>query len=96
MRLQERTLAPCSFTANGVFLCVVPGLYPVSLRQMAELAEHKGFYSNPVRHRNKNKTRKSGPIFVPGQGFEPQFSDSESDVLPLDDPGIIPDTPEYI
>ena len=26
---------------------------------------------------------------VPGQGFEPQFSDSESDVLPLDDPGVI-------
>ena len=25
---------------------------------------------------------------VPGQGFEPQFSDAESDVLPLDDPGI--------
>lgn len=25
---------------------------------------------------------------VPGQGFEPQFSDSESDVLPLDDPGL--------
>lgn len=25
---------------------------------------------------------------VPGQGFEPQFSGSEPDVLPLDDPGI--------
>ena len=28
-------------------------------------------------------------LFVPGQGFEPQFSDSESDVLPLDDPGMM-------
>ena len=25
---------------------------------------------------------------VPGLGFEPRLSDSESDVLPLDDPGI--------
>lgn len=27
-------------------------------------------------------------FFVPGQGFEPQFPDSESGVLPLDDPGL--------
>ena len=27
-------------------------------------------------------------VSVPGQGFEPQFTDSESVVLPLDDPGV--------
>ena len=30
---------------------------------------------------------------TPGQGLEPQFSDPESDVLPLDDPGILPMNP---
>ncbi len=28
--------------------------------------------------------------FVPGLGFEPRYSASKADVLPLDDPGVIP------
>ena len=27
---------------------------------------------------------------VPGLGFEPKLADSESAVLPLDDPGVMP------
>ncbi len=38
--------------------------------------------------KQKNPAHTGRNIFVPGQGFEPQFSDSESDVLPLDDPGL--------
>gem|GEM_PF-1965394 len=36
----------------------------------------------------KNTATRWWPYFLaPGQGFEPQFSGSEPDVLPLDDPG---------
>ena len=32
---------------------------------------------------------------APGLGFEPRLSDSESDVLPLDDPGMCPDCTRF-
>ena len=82
----DRTVRPAVFSYS-ILLSLFPGFTPhrsASRRSSRSIKDS----SNPVRHQNKNKTRKSGSIFVPGQGFEPQFSDSESDVLPLDDPGI--------
>ena len=88
---RDRSRTSCARPLRGAFTSLRrPNLFPTNLSNPVGLCPTAALHRALAQTKNKKATARVAFLFLAGgEGFEPPLAESESAVLPLDDPPVV-------